>query len=105
MTTTEHTIEELKTILGEIASAASVEAPAPNARSPHLADPDPSPEAPTVNTTTRPELPAYFIASIAIICIAVLTGMNKSVPDVLNLVTIGALGIGGAITTPNKQQG
>lgn len=49
---------------------------------------------------TRPELPAYLVAALCIIGMIVLTLHGDAVPDTLNLVTIGALGIGGAVTTP-----
>lgn len=60
------------------------------------------PATPVGNPVNRdkPELPAYLLAIIAIICIAALTFHGDKVPEVLNLVTIGALGIGGAVTTP-----
>lgn len=50
--------------------------------------------------TTRPELPAYLLAAITIIGIVVLSMTNHTVPDILNVATIAALGVGGAVTTP-----
>lgn len=54
----------------------------------------------TKNDATRPELPAYVLAALAVIGIIVLTFKGDAIPDVLNLVAIGSIGIGGAVTTP-----
>lgn len=49
-------------------------------------------------TQQRPELAAYVITALCIIAIVVLTLQNKVVPDVLNFVAAGAIGIGGGVT-------
>jgi len=48
----------------------------------------------------KPELPAYLVAALCILGMIVLTLHGDTIPDTLNLVAIGALGVGGAITTP-----
>lgn len=48
----------------------------------------------------KPELPAYVLAALSVVAITVLTLTGHAVPDILNVATIGALGIGGAVTTP-----
>jgi hypothetical protein len=46
----------------------------------------------------RPEAPAFIIAALCIIGIVILTALNHPVPDILNIATGAALGVGGAIT-------
>ena len=48
----------------------------------------------------KPELPAYFVAIVALLCIAVLTFNGDKVPEIFSLAVIGALGISGAVTNP-----
>lgn len=47
---------------------------------------------------TRPEIPAFLIAALALIGVVVLTALGDPVPDILNVVTVGALTAAGAIT-------
>jgi hypothetical protein len=54
----------------------------------------------------RPDLTAYALCALAILCIAGLTLAGKTVPDVLQFVAITALGGGAGISlnTPNGKE-
>lgn len=41
--------------------------------------------------TTRPELPAWILSALGVISITVLAAMNKTIPTVLDYVSVGAL--------------
>lgn len=92
MTLTDTKIDELRTYVN--GAAGPIARPSPEA--PNLSD-DPPSKKPDMS---RPEMPAYFLAAVAVVGIVILTLASKAVPDVLNLVTIGSIGIGGAITSP-----
>jgi hypothetical protein len=46
----------------------------------------------------RPEIAAYLVAALCIIGMIVLTFHGDTVPDTLNFIAAGALGIGGGVT-------
>jgi hypothetical protein len=54
----------------------------------------------------RPDLAAYAIAALGILCITGLLLASKSVPDYLPLITMTAMGAGGgmALNTPNPSE-
>lgn len=82
MTTMPEPIDELRALVKE-AKGLSDDPPANN-------KPDMS----------RPEMPAYLLSAIGVVGIVALTITRHPIPDVLNMVTLAAIGIGGAITSP-----
>jgi hypothetical protein len=50
---------------------------------------------------SRPEVLPFLVAALAIVGIVILTILGDPIPEVLNVVAVGAFATGGAVTIPN----